>query len=62
MCAQFVLGIGERERSQDVLFTQHVIMTETASQPTRVPLQKENTEKEKQADKKTPTSEAKESA
>ena len=59
---QFVLGIGERERSQDVLFTQHVIMTETASQPTQMPLQKANTEKEKQADKKTPTSEAKESA
>ena len=59
---QFVLGIGERERSQDVLFTQHVIMTETASQPTQMPLQKANTEKEKQADKKTPTSETQTSA
>ena len=59
---QFVLGIGERERSQDVLFTQHVIMTETASQPTQIPFQKANTEKEKQADKKTPTAVAKESA
>ena len=55
---QFVLGIGERERSQDVLFTQHVIMTETASQPTQVPLQKANTVKEKQADKKTQTVES----
>ena len=55
---QFVLGIGEREWSQDVLFTQHVIMTETASQPTQVPLQKANTVKEKQADKKTQTAES----